>query len=362
MATGRRGVTITASGRYHARIYVCRKPVDLGTFDTIEQAAGAYDEYVRANLSSKGIDPRLHFPKPGESGFDKPRPTVCEDCGVTVFKEHRKRCNDGMIRCRSCKAARHNKAWRPKMADKCRSDMTYREKRLSYQRVANYRRRYGMDLADYENLLQRQGGACAVCRKVPSERLVVDHDHESGVVRGLLCQNCNRALGLLQEDAGTVRAATYYLMRTAKPRCSWDFYFMQIATLVATRSKDPSTQVGAVLVRDKTILSTGYNGFPRGVDDTVQARFERPLKYTWTVHAEENCLLSSARFGSKTLGAVLYVTPLFPCARCATSIVQAGVSQVVTSDATRDNPRWQSEFEQSIEIFKEAGVVVKLPD
>lgn len=217
-----------------------------------------------------------------------------------------------------------------------------------------------MTMQDYDQLLERQGGVCAICKMPSEETLVVDHDHASGSVRGLLCTPCSRVLGQIKDGAPTLQAAIHYLQRTEADR-NWDRYFLQIAALVATRSKDPSSQVGAVLVRERTIISTGYNGFPRGVDDTVAERYARPLKYQWVVHAEENCLLAAARNGSATDGATLYVTPLFPCARCATSIVQAGVKEVVSNDHLRDNPRWKGDFEQSTQILSEAGVLVRTP-
>lgn len=136
----------------------------------------------------------------------------------------------------------------------------------------------------------------------------------------------------------------------------WDEYFMAIAKLASTRSKDRSTKVGAVIVRDKTILSTGYNGFPRGVDDTVEARYERPLKYIWTVHAEENALLHAAREGISINGSTMYAT-LHPCSACAKSIVQCGIKEVIVEDD--ENPRFTEDFKIAKEIFAEAGVIVR---
>ncbi|MBQ9994042.1 MAG: dCMP deaminase family protein [Clostridia bacterium] len=112
---------------------------------------------------------------------------------------------------------------------------------------------------------------------------------------------------------------------------SWDDYFMGVALLAAMRSKDPNTQVGACIVNeDKIILSTGYNGFPKGCSDDVYP-WEREgsgndTKYPFVVHAELNAILNA---GGKSLhGATIYVA-LFPCNECAKAIIQSGISEVV---------------------------------
>ncbi len=110
---------------------------------------------------------------------------------------------------------------------------------------------------------------------------------------------------------------------------SWDEYFMGIALLAAKRSKDPSTQVGCCIVdRNKIILSTGYNGFPKGCSDDEYPwdREGEQTKYPFVVHAELNAILNA---GGKSLsGASLYVA-LFPCNECAKAIIQAGITEVV---------------------------------
>ena len=132
---------------------------------------------------------------------------------------------------------------------------------------------------------------------------------------------------------------------------NWDEYFMKQAELVASKSKDTSTKVGAVLTRHNNAFSTGYNGFPRGANDNIPERHERPAKYDWTVHSELNCLLNAGREGFSTYGTTMYVT-LCPCKECAKAIVQAGVTRVVyLSD---DNPRF--DFTLSKQIMKEGKV------
>lgn len=114
-------------------------------------------------------------------------------------------------------------------------------------------------------------------------------------------------------------------------QAGWDRYFLDMARFVASKSKDRATKVGAVLVAsDHAVLSCGWNGFPRGVNDDVAARHERPAKYDWTVHAESNAITNAARRGIPLLGCTAYVTQM-PCGtRCAGELVQAGVSRVVT--------------------------------
>ena len=123
----------------------------------------------------------------------------------------------------------------------------------------------------------------------------------------------------------------------------WDERFIELARLVAAWSKDPSTKVGAVIVRpDRTIASLGFNGFARGVDDTEERFNNRELKYPLTIHAEANALMSA---NEKLNGCTLYVTPLLPCHACAGLIIQSGISKVVAECGIVNNPDlWHSSF------------------
>ena len=110
---------------------------------------------------------------------------------------------------------------------------------------------------------------------------------------------------------------------------SWDEYFMGIAMLAAKRSKDPSTQVGACIVsEDNIIISTGYNGMPKGCsdDEFPWEREGEDTKYPYVVHAELNAILNAN--GRSLKGSKLYVA-LFPCNECAKAIIQSGVKEVV---------------------------------
>ena len=134
----------------------------------------------------------------------------------------------------------------------------------------------------------------------------------------------------------------------------WDDRMLAMAKLVWSWSKDPSTQVGAVITRpDRTIASVGYNGFPRGTDDSPEKYADRPTKLLRVVHAEMNAMLA-AREPLK--GYTLYVTPLHPCANCAGSIIQAGITRVVAHMPIKRREEWASNFEAASLLFNEAGV------
>jgi dCMP deaminase len=138
----------------------------------------------------------------------------------------------------------------------------------------------------------------------------------------------------------------------------WDEYFMGIAQLSSLRSKDPSTQVGACIVDDQhKVVSIGYNGMPRGVDDEkVPWGHGEGLdsKYLYVCHAEFNAILNT-RDGAHLNGCTLYVT-LFPCNECAKAIIQVGIKEVVfLSDKYSEGVSFQA----SRKMFDMAGVKVR---
>ena len=140
------------------------------------------------------------------------------------------------------------------------------------------------------------------------------------------------------------------------PSSKWDLRFLDMATLVASWSRDPSTQVGAVAVRDKRILATGYNGLPAGVEDTPERLKNRDTKLLLTSHAETNLLTYAARDGVSLRGATVYVT-LWPCSHCAGQLINAGVVRVVIP-AQVVPERWAASFSMARQMFLEAGVVL----
>ena len=139
----------------------------------------------------------------------------------------------------------------------------------------------------------------------------------------------------------------------------WDKRFLALATHIAGWSKDPSTQVGCVVVGpDREIRSTGFNGFPRGIEDSIARLENRELKYPLICHAEENAIMHAARIGISLKGCTAYVTwP--PCSRCARSLIQAGVDEVVYPAESEIPERWGDDFEIATSMMNEAGVAVR---
>jgi dCMP deaminase len=140
----------------------------------------------------------------------------------------------------------------------------------------------------------------------------------------------------------------------------WDDRMSNLANLVSTWSKDPSTGVGAVIVDAKNrVVSLGFNGFPMGVVDSDEMLFERDEKLRRTIHAEENALLFSSR---SVEGCTMYVTHL-PCARCAAKIIQSGIARVVAQIPDEMFcGRWEADMRSASAMFAEAGVVFMLTD
>ncbi len=139
----------------------------------------------------------------------------------------------------------------------------------------------------------------------------------------------------------------------------WNLRFLELAALVASWSKDPSTKCGAVIVRsDRTIASVGFNGFPRGCDDSPALYANRPLKYERVVHAELNAILSAHE---PVKGYTIYTWPPSgggACARCAAHIIQAGIIRLVHRDANFAKGRWNDSLAIGQQLFREAGVEV----
>ena len=142
----------------------------------------------------------------------------------------------------------------------------------------------------------------------------------------------------------------------------WDIRFMEMAKLVAGWSScyKPDRRVGAVVVRDKRILTTGYNGAPSGVSSCVERgeclRVKQGIpsgtrqEVCYAVHAEQNAIVQAAKLGVSVDGATLYCTHQ-PCVICAKMIINAGIKRVVFKHGYPDD--------FSMELFKEAGVLVE---
>jgi dCMP deaminase len=138
----------------------------------------------------------------------------------------------------------------------------------------------------------------------------------------------------------------------------WDRYFLDLATSVSKASKDPSTKVGAVIVRpDRTVASVGYNGFPRGIADTAERLNNREIKYELIVHGEINAM-DTAR--EPLHGYTLYTWPFLTCAKCCLQVIQKGIKRVVAP--ILDNDRWNDSLLKSQRLYDEAGVTWELVD
>lgn len=135
----------------------------------------------------------------------------------------------------------------------------------------------------------------------------------------------------------------------------WHERFMRLALEVATWSKDPSTQVGCVLVKNKKVLSTGYNGFPKNIGDDLNRLIDRDYKYEITVHAEVNAVTTAALHGISTEGSTAYVT-FNPCSRCAAVLINAGIDSVFSYGGSIVPDRWLQNFILASTLLAEAGV------
>ena len=134
----------------------------------------------------------------------------------------------------------------------------------------------------------------------------------------------------------------------------WHDRFLEMADLVAGWSKDPVKKVGAVIVDSKRrVIATGYNSFPRGMDDFEELYRDKPFKYPRVVHAELNAILNAVK---DVDGATMYISPLPPCSECAKAIIQSGIAKVYFHQIEHIADKWARSFEISIEMFKKAGI------
>ena len=135
---------------------------------------------------------------------------------------------------------------------------------------------------------------------------------------------------------------------------TWIHRFLRLASHIASWSKDPSTQVGAVIVHPVTrvILGLGYNGFPRSVEDHPDRLNNRPVKYSMIVHAEVNAILNAS---TSVRGAFLFLT-YPPCNECAKLIIQSGIERVYAYKTTDE--RWLAAIATTQTMFDEAGVML----
>ena len=147
----------------------------------------------------------------------------------------------------------------------------------------------------------------------------------------------------------------------------WDERFLRLAKHIATWSKDESTQVGCIITTpDRRIISTGYNGLPRGCDDNPESFPERHIrpadggqKYSWYEHAERNAMYNAAHEGITVNQCVAFVTSSCPCVDCARALIQSGIARVVWENPNDPEfaARWADSVAVSQAMFDEAGVI-----
>ena len=139
----------------------------------------------------------------------------------------------------------------------------------------------------------------------------------------------------------------------------WDQRFLDLAEQIASWSKDPSRKIGAVAIGDKgQVLAQGYNGFPRGIDDSEYRYNEREEKYKYVVHAEMNCIYNAGWNGVSLNGSKFYVFGLPVCSECAKGLIQVGVKSILVKVPETDATPliWKQHEKLSQELFLEAGV------
>jgi dCMP deaminase len=136
----------------------------------------------------------------------------------------------------------------------------------------------------------------------------------------------------------------------------WELRYLEMAKLVSTWSKDPSTKVGSVIVdSDNTVISVGFNGLPRRIQDTDQRLNNRDIKLKMIIHAEINAIITAKR---PLNGATIYTYPFMSCSQCAGLIIQSGICRHISYKT--NNERWKDSFDLALEMFDEARVIVNL--
>lgn len=141
----------------------------------------------------------------------------------------------------------------------------------------------------------------------------------------------------------------------------WNDLFMTMVYLVAMKSKDEKTHIGAVIVgKNKEVRSVGYNSFVRGLNDNVDSRHQRPEKYFWTEHAERNAIYNATLMGVSLDGCTMYTNGI-PCMDCARAVIQSGIKKIVVDKNWNDgnSDKWNEHAIRSLVMFEEVGVEIE---
>lgn len=149
----------------------------------------------------------------------------------------------------------------------------------------------------------------------------------------------------------------------------WDRHFLSLALANAAMSKDPNTQVGAIIVGpDHELRSAGFNGFPRGIADTSARLNDRGTKLQLVVHAELNAIIGAARVGTPLKGCTLYIaakdkTGLVwggpPCTRCTVHTIQTGITEIVSFKMKNVPSKWHEDLRLARSLIEEAGLIYR---
>lgn len=146
----------------------------------------------------------------------------------------------------------------------------------------------------------------------------------------------------------------------------WDNHFLEMAILNAKMSKDPSTKVGAIITSaDNHLISAGFNGLPRGIEDTEDRLNYRDLKLQLVVHAEMNSVLAAAKLGVKLKNSTMYIAATNtdgaiwggpPCTRCLVEIIQTGITKIISYKRKNVPTKWEKDLDFSMSLIKEVGI------
>lgn len=148
---------------------------------------------------------------------------------------------------------------------------------------------------------------------------------------------------------------------------SWEELFLRNVYLIASKSRDKSSKLGAVIVKDNRVIASGYNGLPQNVRYMVDERHQRPLKYEFYEHAERNSIYTCARHGVATKEAIL-ITNGIACSDCARAIIQSGIIEIWYHKQWQDkqyevyNGKWTENLKRSTDMFNEAGIRIRSLD
>ena len=145
---------------------------------------------------------------------------------------------------------------------------------------------------------------------------------------------------------------------SVSPEQKWDVRYIELAHKVSEWSKDPSTKIGCVVVGDKgQVLAQGYNGFPRGIEDSEERLDNRETKLKYVVHGEMNAIYNACYNGISLEGSTMYVTGLPTCSDCAKGVIQVGIKRVVwPKELENVEDRWKESIKLTMSMFDEAGV------